>query len=41
MFGAVHTDGFLKPIKVRPGWRAGDVAEEPRKRKRGRHREEE
>ncbi|KAH9892110.1 RNA polymerase I-specific transcription initiation factor-domain-containing protein [Xylariomycetidae sp. FL2044] len=39
MFGAVHVDGFLKPIKIRPGWRAGDVSEEPRKRRRGRGRD--
>ncbi|KAI1077666.1 RNA polymerase I-specific transcription initiation factor-domain-containing protein [Whalleya microplaca] len=32
MCGAVHVDGFLRPIKARPGWRAADVAEEPRKR---------
>ncbi|KAI1635088.1 RNA polymerase I-specific transcription initiation factor-domain-containing protein [Biscogniauxia mediterranea] len=36
MYGAVHVDGFLRPIKVRPGWRAGDVAEEPRRRGRSR-----
>ncbi|RYP13412.1 hypothetical protein DL767_010770 [Monosporascus sp. MG133] len=35
MYGAVHVDGFLKPIKIRPGWRASDTAEEPRKRRRG------
>ncbi|KAI1334120.1 RNA polymerase I-specific transcription initiation factor-domain-containing protein [Xylariaceae sp. FL0016] len=31
MFGAVHVDGFLKPIKVRTGWRNADAA--PRKRR--------
>ncbi|KAI1414074.1 RNA polymerase I-specific transcription initiation factor-domain-containing protein [Hypoxylon sp. FL1857] len=35
MYGAVHVDGFLKPIKMRRGWRAEDIAEEPRKRKSG------
>ncbi|RYP43406.1 hypothetical protein DL768_009943 [Monosporascus sp. mg162] len=35
MYGGVHVDGFLKPIKIRPGWRASDMAEEPRKRRRG------
>ncbi|KAI1100513.1 RNA polymerase I-specific transcription initiation factor-domain-containing protein [Jackrogersella minutella] len=35
MFGAVHVDGFLKPVRMRPGWRAGDVADEPRKRRGG------
>ncbi|RYP91283.1 hypothetical protein DL770_002601 [Monosporascus sp. CRB-9-2] len=35
MYGGVHVDGFLKPIKIRPGWRTGDTAEEPRKRRRG------
>ncbi|CAJ2499874.1 Uu.00g027270.m01.CDS01 [Anthostomella pinea] len=34
MYGAVHVDGFLRPIRVRQGWRAGDVAEEPRSRRR-------
>ncbi|KAI1502929.1 RNA polymerase I-specific transcription initiation factor-domain-containing protein [Biscogniauxia marginata] len=38
MHGAVHVDGFLRPIKVRPGWRAGDVAEEARRRGRSRSR---
>ncbi|KAI0594669.1 RNA polymerase I-specific transcription initiation factor-domain-containing protein [Biscogniauxia sp. FL1348] len=38
MYGAVHVDGFLRPIKVRPGWRAGDVSEEPRRRGRSRGR---
>ncbi|RWA10138.1 hypothetical protein EKO27_g4969 [Xylaria grammica] len=39
MHGAVHVDGFLKPIKVRPGWRGDDVAKEkrrPQTRARGR-----
>ncbi|KAI1743347.1 RNA polymerase I-specific transcription initiation factor-domain-containing protein [Xylaria scruposa] len=31
MHGAVHVDGFLKPIKVRPGWLGHDVAKEKRK----------
>ncbi|RYP12800.1 hypothetical protein DL766_009915 [Monosporascus sp. MC13-8B] len=35
IYGGVHVDGFLKPIKIRPGWRASDAAEEPRKRRRG------
>lgn len=38
MYGGVHVDGFLKPIKIRPGWRSNDLGEEPRKRKRGRPR---
>lgn len=25
MAGAIHVDGFLKPIKTRPGWRGADV----------------
>lgn len=25
MFGAVHVDGFLRPIKTRKGWRAEDI----------------
>lgn len=25
MYGAVHVDGFLKPIKMRKGWRGDDV----------------
>jgi hypothetical protein len=25
MEGAVHVDGFLKPIKIRKGWRGEDV----------------
>ncbi|RYP77251.1 hypothetical protein DL771_001300 [Monosporascus sp. 5C6A] len=35
MYGGVHVDGFLKPIKIRRGWRGSDAAEEPRKRRRG------
>ncbi|RYP75426.1 hypothetical protein DL769_003820 [Monosporascus sp. CRB-8-3] len=35
MYGGVHVDGFLKPIKIRPGWRGRNAAEEPRKRRRG------
>ncbi|KAI1137256.1 RNA polymerase I-specific transcription initiation factor-domain-containing protein [Hypoxylon sp. FL0543] len=31
--GAVHVDGFLRPIKMRRGWRAEDSAEEPRRKK--------
>ncbi|RYC62297.1 hypothetical protein CHU98_g3903 [Xylaria longipes] len=34
MHGAVHVDGFLKPIKVRPGWRGDDAAKEKRKPRR-------
>ncbi|KAI0405772.1 RNA polymerase I-specific transcription initiation factor-domain-containing protein [Xylaria palmicola] len=26
MHGAVHVDGFLRPIRVRPGWRGEDAA---------------
>ncbi|KAI0020729.1 RNA polymerase I-specific transcription initiation factor-domain-containing protein [Xylariomycetidae sp. FL0641] len=41
MLGAVHVDGFLKTIQVRPGWRAGDVGEAARvRRKRVRGEEE-
>ncbi|KAI3340003.1 RNA polymerase I-specific transcription initiation factor-domain-containing protein [Ustulina deusta] len=28
MHGAVHVDGFLKPIRTRPGWRGEDAAKE-------------
>ncbi|KXJ89604.1 RNA polymerase I-specific transcription initiation factor-domain-containing protein [Microdochium bolleyi] len=41
MHGAVHVDGFMKPIRVRPGWRRVTQAtpardmQSPRKRKRG------
>ncbi|KAI1279436.1 RNA polymerase I-specific transcription initiation factor-domain-containing protein [Xylaria sp. FL0933] len=31
MHGAVHVDGFLRPIKVRPGWRGEDAAREKRR----------
>ncbi|KAH8682483.1 RNA polymerase I-specific transcription initiation factor-domain-containing protein [Xylariales sp. PMI_506] len=35
-FGAVHTDGFLKPIKIRKGWRGDDeVKRRARARRRG------
>ena len=34
MLGGVHRDGFLKPVKIRPGWRSADLAAEPRKRRR-------
>lgn len=37
VFGAVHVDGFLKPIRPRKGWRAGDAKESiGRKQLRGR-----
>ncbi|KAK7757030.1 hypothetical protein SLS62_001046 [Diatrype stigma] len=36
MHGGVHVDGFLKPIRVRQGWRSRDVAAEPRQRRRKR-----
>ncbi|KAK1992833.1 RNA polymerase I-specific transcription initiation factor [Colletotrichum falcatum] len=32
MFGAVHVDGFLKPISARRGWRAEDTGTRKRKR---------
>ncbi|KAK1985015.1 hypothetical protein LZ30DRAFT_709969 [Colletotrichum cereale] len=32
MFGAVHVDGFLKPIRARKGWRAEDAGTRKRKR---------
>ena len=42
MEGAVHVDGFLKPIKMRKGWRAADVVDRTRKKgKRKIKREEE
>ncbi|KAI0200842.1 RNA polymerase I-specific transcription initiation factor-domain-containing protein [Astrocystis sublimbata] len=31
MHGAVHVDGFLKPIKIRPGWGRDDATQEKRK----------
>ncbi|KAI1090241.1 hypothetical protein F5B19DRAFT_504145 [Rostrohypoxylon terebratum] len=34
MYGAVHLDGFLKPIRMRPGWRAADSGERSRSRSR-------
>ena len=40
MFGGVHVDGFLQPIKVRKGWRT-EVGERPKRyktRERGRSR---
>ena len=36
MDGAVHVDGFLKPIKPRPGWRADDTRKRSRSRKSSR-----
>lgn len=39
VYGAVHVDGFLKPIRPRKGWRAGDVTpsvgRRARRKKRG------
>jgi len=32
--GAVHVDGFLKPIKPRRGWRAGDTQPSIRRKSR-------
>ncbi|OHE91123.1 RNA polymerase I specific transcription initiation factor [Colletotrichum orchidophilum] len=32
MLGAVHIDGFLKPIRARKGWRAEDTGKRKRKR---------
>ncbi|KAI0868971.1 RNA polymerase I-specific transcription initiation factor-domain-containing protein [Hypoxylon argillaceum] len=35
MHGAVHVDGFLRPIKMRPGWRRdGEAREKKKPRKR-------
>ena len=34
MYGAVHVDGFLRPIKIRPGWRGEDTAKENRRPRR-------
>ena len=34
MYGAVHVDGFLKPTRMRPGWRAVDSGERSRSRSR-------
>ncbi|KAJ3552394.1 hypothetical protein NPX13_g11125 [Xylaria arbuscula] len=40
MHGAMHTDGFLKPIKIRPGWRGENTAREKRQpQTRGRGKE--
>ncbi|KAI1392925.1 RNA polymerase I-specific transcription initiation factor-domain-containing protein [Hypoxylon trugodes] len=41
MYGAVHVDGFLRPIRMRQGWRGRDVSVEPRRRrsKYGKERE--
>ena len=36
LLDGVHRDGFLKPIRIRPGWRSGDAGTEPRKRRRTR-----
>ncbi|KAI6374801.1 hypothetical protein MCOR25_003065 [Pyricularia grisea] len=36
MDGAVHVDGFLKPIKIRQGWRAEDSIKSTRRRGRSR-----
>ena len=41
LYGAVHVDGFLKPIKPRPGWRSEDVRKRSRSRKRSRDAHEE
>ncbi|KAF3057361.1 hypothetical protein GL218_06211 [Daldinia childiae] len=35
MHGAVHVDWFLRPVKIRRGWRANDVSEESRTRRSG------
>ncbi|KAK6949355.1 hypothetical protein Daesc_009430 [Daldinia eschscholtzii] len=35
MYGAVHVDWFLRPIKIRRGWRANDVKEDSRTRRSG------
>ncbi|KXH51808.1 RNA polymerase I specific transcription initiation factor [Colletotrichum nymphaeae SA-01] len=41
MVGAVHVDGFLRPIRARKGWRAEDTGKRKRKRHyRGRKRDE-
>ncbi|KAK1731683.1 RNA polymerase I-specific transcription initiation factor-domain-containing protein [Colletotrichum acutatum] len=40
MMGAVHVDGFLRPIRARKGWRAEDTGKRKRKRHyRGRRRD--
>ncbi|KAI0384261.1 RNA polymerase I-specific transcription initiation factor-domain-containing protein [Hypomontagnella monticulosa] len=35
MHGAVHVDGFLRPIKIRQGWRGTNATEESRRGKTG------
>ncbi|KAI1464018.1 uncharacterized protein F4812DRAFT_463075 [Daldinia caldariorum] len=35
MYGAVHVDWFLRPIKIRRGWRANDIKEDSRTRRSG------
>ncbi|KAI1802867.1 hypothetical protein F4811DRAFT_368013 [Daldinia bambusicola] len=35
VYGAVHVDWFLRPIKIRRGWRANDVKEDSRTRRSG------
>ncbi|OTB05706.1 hypothetical protein M426DRAFT_128554 [Hypoxylon sp. CI-4A] len=35
MLGAVHVDGFLRPIKMQRGWRTEDVSLELRRKKSG------
>ncbi|KAI3324521.1 hypothetical protein HD806DRAFT_48083 [Xylariaceae sp. AK1471] len=40
MHGAVHVDGFLKPIKMRRGWRGDDVSKEKEMRRPRRSRRE-
>ncbi|KAK1448083.1 RNA polymerase I specific transcription initiation factor [Colletotrichum cuscutae] len=41
MAGAVHVDGFMRPIRARKGWRAEDTGKRKRKRHyRGRKRDE-
>jgi hypothetical protein len=34
LYGAVHVDGFLKPIKARKGWRGADTQKGGRRRRR-------
>jgi hypothetical protein len=43
MVGAVHVDGFLKPIKIRKGWRGDDVRTDSSSKRRygGRQRKRE
>lgn len=40
MEGGIHLDGFLQPIKVRKGWRGGDLIQRERERGRGKARSE-